>query len=42
MPLDHFIPQVHLRNFYTNGRGGRLIGVKKDDLKKFYAKSEDV
>jgi hypothetical protein len=40
MPLDHFVSQVHLRNFYTDG--GRLVGVKKDDLKKFYAKSEDV
>ena len=40
MPLDHFVSQVHLKNFYTDR--GRLVGVKKDDLKKFYAKSEDV
>lgn len=40
MPLDHFVSQVHLKNFYAGN--GRLVGVKKDDLKKFYAKSEDV
>jgi hypothetical protein len=40
MPLDHFVSQVHLKNFYTDS--GRLVGVKKDDLKKFYAKSDDV
>jgi hypothetical protein len=40
MPLDHFVSQVHLKNFYTDR--GRLVGVKKDNLKKFYAKSENV
>lgn len=42
MPLDHFVSQVHLRNFYSEDGHGRLIGVKKDDLKKFRARSENV
>jgi hypothetical protein len=42
MPLDHFVSQVHLRNFYSSDDRARLVGVKKDDLKKFYPWSEDV
>lgn len=42
MPLDHFISQVHLKNFYTNDERGRLVAIRKDDLKKFYPRSEDV
>jgi hypothetical protein len=42
MPLDHFIPQVHLRNFYSADDKGRLVAVKKDDLKTFHPWSEDV
>jgi hypothetical protein len=42
MPLDHFVSQVHLKNFYSDDERGRLVGIKKDDLKKFYPRSEDV
>ncbi|RWM11823.1 MAG: DUF4238 domain-containing protein [Mesorhizobium sp.] len=42
MPLDHFVSQVHLRNFYSAEEPRRLVGVKKDDLKKFSARSEHV
>lgn len=42
MPLDYFIPQVHLRNFYSADDKGRLVAVKKDDLKTFHPWSEDV
>ncbi|CAN7706613.1 DUF4238 domain-containing protein [Mesorhizobium sp. LjNodule214] len=42
MPLDHFVSQVHLRNFYSADERGRLVAVKKDDLKKFYPWSENV
>ena len=40
MPLDHFIPQVHLRNFY--GEDGRLVGVKKENMELFFPKSKTV
>ncbi|MES0156359.1 DUF4238 domain-containing protein [Mesorhizobium sp. M0018] len=42
MPLDHFVSQVHLRNFYSDDERGCLVGVKKDDLKKFYPWSENI
>ncbi len=42
MALDHYVSQVHLRNFYSNDARGRLVGLKKDDLKKFYPWSENV
>lgn len=42
MALDHYISQVHLRNFYSTDARGRLVAVKKADLKKFYPWSEDV
>lgn len=42
MPLDHFVSQVHLKNFYSNGGCGPLVGIKKDDLKKFRPWSDNV
>lgn len=42
MPLDHFVSQVHLRNFYSTAEPKRLVAVKKDDLKTFYPWSENV
>ena len=41
MPLDHYVSQVHLRNFYAP-ETERLFGVKKSDLKTFPCRSEDV
>jgi hypothetical protein len=41
MALDHYVSQVHLRNFYSPTTG-RLFGVKKFDLKTFPCRSEDV
>lgn len=35
MPLDHYIPQVHLRRFYSPVLGDRLHAVRKSDLKSF-------
>ncbi|MGX9147212.1 hypothetical protein [Mesorhizobium sp. 128a] len=32
MPLDHFVSQVHLKNFYSDGGCGPLVRIKKDDL----------
>lgn len=40
MPLDHYISQVHLKNFYN--KNNRLIGINKNTLIKFQAKSENV
>ncbi|TGR23153.1 MULTISPECIES: DUF4238 domain-containing protein [unclassified Mesorhizobium] len=42
MALDHYVSQVHLRNFYSDDARGRLVAVRKDDLKRFYPWSEDV
>jgi hypothetical protein len=41
MPLDHYVSQVHLRNFYSPTTG-QLFGMKKSDLKMFPCRSEDV
>ncbi|MFZ1679396.1 MAG: DUF4238 domain-containing protein [Rhizobiaceae bacterium] len=40
MPLDHFVPQVHLRKFYSED--GRLVGVKKANLELFFPTSKSV
>lgn len=42
MPLDHYVSQVHLRNFYSPALGGRMFGIRKNDLKIFPCRSEDV
>ena len=40
MPLDHYVSQVHLRNFYSPAN--RLFAIRKSDLKHFPPRSEDV
>ncbi len=35
MPLDHFVSQVHLRNFYSPILGNRMFAIRKTDLKAF-------
>ncbi len=35
MPLDHFVSQVHLRNFYSPALGNRMFALRKCDLKPF-------
>lgn len=42
MPLDHYVSQVHLRNFYSPVLQNRLHAVRKSDLKAFTPRSEDV
>lgn len=42
MPLDHYIPQVHLRKFYSPALGNRVYAIRKSDLKVFTPRSEDV
>jgi hypothetical protein len=42
VPLDHFVSQVHLRNFYSPALGDRMYALRKSDLKAFTCRSEDV
>ncbi len=42
MPLDHYVSQVHLRNFYSPALGNRMYALRKSDLKAFTCRSEDV
>ncbi len=42
MPLDHYIPQVHLRKFYSPALGNRMYAIRKSDLKVFTPRPEDV
>jgi Protein of unknown function (DUF4238) len=42
MPLDHYVSQVHLRNFCSPVLDGRLHAVRKSDLKYFQPRTQDV
>lgn len=42
MPLDHYVSQVHLKNFYSPLLGNRLYAIRKSDLKQFPPRAEDV
>jgi len=42
MPLDHYISQVHLRNFYSPALGDLMHAIRKSDLKRFPCNSESV
>ena len=42
MPLDHYVSQVHLKNFYSPVLDGLMYGIRKSDLKCFRTKSQDV
>lgn len=42
MPLDHYIPQVHLRKFYSPVLGERMYATRKTDLKVFTPNSKAV
>jgi hypothetical protein len=42
MALDHFVSQVHLRNFYSPALGERMYAVRKSDGKAFTPNSESV
>ena len=42
MPLDHFVSQVHLRNFYSPALGDRMYGMRKSDGLTFQCRSRDV
>ncbi len=42
MALDHYVSQVHLRNFYSPAMDGLMYAIRKSDLKRFPTKSQDV
>jgi hypothetical protein len=42
MPLDHYISQVHLKNFNSPALDGLMYAIRKSDLKRFRTKSQDV
>src|SRR6266480_1785572 len=42
MALDHYVSQVHLRNFYSPALGSRMYAIRKSDLKSFECRSRDV
>lgn len=42
MPLDHYIPQVHLKKFYSPVLGDRMYAIRKSDLKIFTPRSKAV
>jgi hypothetical protein len=35
MPLDHYVPQVYLRGFYSHELGERLHAIHKSDMRYF-------
>lgn len=42
MPLDHYVSQVHLKNFYSPELGERMYAVRKSDQKSFTPNSQSV
>ena len=42
MALDHYVSQVHLKQFFSPALGSRLYATKKSDLKSFQCHSKDV
>jgi len=42
MPLDHYVSQVHLKNFYSPSLGELMYAFRKSDSKKFPTKAQNV
>lgn len=42
MSLDHYVSQVHLKNFYSPSLGKRMYAIRKSDLKAFTPNSVSV
>ena len=40
--LDHYVPQVHIRRFYSPALGERVYAIRKSDLKRFTPNSKGV
>lgn len=42
MPLDHYVSQVHLKNFYSPKLQCLMYAIRKNDLKFFKTNSDSV
>jgi hypothetical protein len=42
MPFDHYVSQVHLKNFNSPALDGKLYAIRKSDLKRFQTKPRDI
>src|SRR5713226_7428829 len=42
MPLDHYVSQVHLKNFYSPALEEQMYAIRKSDLKRFCCGSRSV
>lgn len=42
MPLDHYVSQVHLKNFYSLKLKCLMYAIRKSDLKSFPTNSDSV
>jgi hypothetical protein len=42
MPLDHYVSQVHLKNFYSPALGELMYAMRKSDLKRFTPNAQSV
>jgi Protein of unknown function (DUF4238) len=42
MPFDHYVSQVHLKNFNSPALDGLIYAIRKSDLKCFRTKSQDI
>ena len=42
MPLDHFVSQVHLKNFYSPKLGSLMYAIRKSDLRLFTPNAQSI
>jgi hypothetical protein len=42
MPFDHYVSQVHPKNFNSPVLDGKLYAIRKSDLKRFQPRSRDI
>src|ERR1700686_2130810 len=42
MPFDHYVSQVHFKNFNSPPLDGKLNAIRKSDLKRFQTRSRDI
>jgi hypothetical protein len=42
MPLDHYVSQVYLKNFYSPKLGGLMHAIRKSDLKSFTPNAQSI
>jgi len=42
VPLDHYVPQAHLKKFYSPKLGSLMYAIRKSDLKSFTPKAQSV